>query len=200
VIARLSGVIIQKSIINCLMDVNGTGYLVFVPLSTFYELPDVGSPVVLRTYMHVREDSISLYGFITQEERDAFQMMISISGIGPKLAINILSGITAAEWFQAVAEEDIKRLTVIPGVGRKTAERMILELKEKIAKLSMERIPLSKAVSGTAQLKEDALSALINLGYKGSTAREAVEKILKEGEESFSIDQILKEALLILSV
>jgi holliday junction DNA helicase RuvA len=200
VIARLSGVIIQKSIINCLMDVNGTGYLVFVPLSTFYELPDVGSPVVLRTYMHVREDSISLYGFITQEERDAFQMMISISGIGPKLAINILSGITAAEWFQAVAEEDIKRLTVIPGVGRKTAERMILELKEKIAKLSMERIPLSKAVSGTAQLKEDALSALINLGYKGSTAREAVEKILKEGEESFSIDQILKEALRILSV
>ena len=199
-IARLSGIIIQKSIMNCLVDVNGTGYLVIVPLSTFYELPEIGFPVVLRTYMHVREDSISLYGFITEEERDAFQMMISISGIGPKLAINILSGITAGEWFRAVAGEDIKRLTVIPGVGRKTAERMILELKEKIAKLNMEKFPSSKTVSGTAQLKEDALSALINLGYKGSTARDAVEKIIKEGEEPLSIDNILKEALRVLSV
>jgi Holliday junction DNA helicase RuvA len=200
VIARLNGIIIQKSIMNCLVDVNGTGYLVIVPLSTFYELPEIGSPVVLKTYMHVREDSISLYGFITEEEREAFQLMISISGIGPKLAINILSGITAGEWFQAVAGEDIKRLTVIPGVGRKTAERMILELKEKIVKLGRENYPSEKAVSETARMKEDALSALINLGYKGSAAKEAVEKVIRERKELLTIDEILKETLHVLSV
>jgi Holliday junction DNA helicase RuvA len=200
VIARLSGIIIEKSVMNCLVDVHGAGYLVIIPLSTFYELPEIGSQVILKTYMHVREDAISLYGFLTDEERDAFQMMISISGIGPKLAINILSGITAGEWFRAVAGEDIKRLTVIPGIGRKTAERMILELKEKVARLSIERFPSSKTVSATAQIKEDALSALVNLGYKGSTAKEAVEKIVKEGKEFLSIDQILKEALRLLSV
>lgn len=199
-IARLSGIIVEKSVMNCLVDVNGAGYLVIIPLSTFYELPEIGSQVILKTYMHVREDAISLYGFLTEEERDAFQMMISISGIGPKLAINILSGITAREWFRAVAGEDIKRLTIIPGVGRKTAERMILELKEKVARLSIERFPSSKTVSGTAQIKEDALSALVNLGYKGSTAKDAVEKIVKEGNKSLSIDQILKEALRVLSV
>ena len=199
-IARLNGIIIQKSVMNCLVDVNGTGYLVTVPLSTFYELPEIGSPVVLRTYMHVREDSINLYGFLTEQERDAFQMMISVSGIGPKLAVNILSGITAGEWFQAVAGEDIKRLTVIPGVGRKTAERMILELKEKVVKLGMENYPSAKAVSETAHIKEDALSALINLGYKGSAAKEAVEKIIRERKELLTIDEILKEALHVLSV
>jgi holliday junction DNA helicase RuvA len=200
-IARLSGVLIQKSIMNCLLDVNGTGYFVIVPLSTFYELPDIGSPVVLNTYMQVRDDSISLYGFITQEERDAFQMMISVSGIGPKLAVNILSGITAGEWFRAVSGQDIKRLTVIPGVGRKTAERMVLELKEKIEKLNIEQITVSKAVFENSQFKDDVFSALINLGYKSSIARDTVEKIIKKGAvEPLSIDQILKEALRILSV
>ncbi len=200
VIARLTGTIIEKSVMSCIVDVNGTGYLVTVPLSTFYELPEIGSTVTLRTYMHVREDSISLYGFITKQERDAFLMMISISGIGPKLAVNILSGISAYEWFQAVAGEDIKRLTIIPGVGRKTAERIILELKEKIAKGGFLTGKPASRVSGAAEFKEDAISALINLGYKSSAARAAVEKIVNEEKGSPSIDQILKQALRVLSV
>jgi Holliday junction DNA helicase RuvA len=134
-IARISGILVEKSVTHCVVDVQGTGYRIFTPLSTFYELPDIDQTVVLRIHTHVREDAISLYGFLTETERAVFQMMISVSGIGPRLAVNILSGITAGEWIQAVAGENLRRLTGIPGVGKKTAERMILELKDKVAGL-----------------------------------------------------------------
>ncbi|MHB8828420.1 MAG: Holliday junction branch migration protein RuvA [Syntrophales bacterium] len=199
-IASLNGIIIKKSLLNCLIDVNGVGYLVFIPLSTFYELPEPGLPVVLQTHMHVREDAIGLYGFSTEVERDVFQMMISVSGIGPRLAINILSGIPAEEWFRAVAGEDLKRLTAIPGVGRKTAERMILELKDKVVKLGIDHGQSAEpAVLKAERLKEDAFSALINLGYKGALAKDVVEQIIKENDKLPSIDQVLKRALRILS-
>jgi Holliday junction DNA helicase RuvA len=198
-IASLSGIIIQKSLLNCLIDVNGVGYLVFIPLSTFYELPEAGLPVVLQIHMAVREDAINLYGFITEVEKDVFQMMISVSGIGPRLAINILSGIPAEEWYRAVAGEDLKRLTAIPGVGRKTAERMILELKDKVVKLGIDNYKSFAAIPKTEHLQQDALSALINLGYKGTVAKEIVERIIKEDDTPPSIDQILKRALRILS-
>jgi holliday junction DNA helicase RuvA len=195
-IARLSGTLIQKSVTQCIVDVHGTGYRVVVPLSTFYELPEAGLPVVLQIHTHVREDAISLYGFHTEEEREVFELMISVSGIGPKLAVNVLSGISAGEWAQAVAMEDLKRLTGIPGVGRKTAERMILELKDKAVKLGRETSPVGVVVFRTGeQVKEDALSALVNLGYKGSSARDAVERILKDAQEPLSLDRILKSAL-----
>jgi Holliday junction DNA helicase RuvA len=182
------------------VDVHGTGYRVVVPLSTFYELPEAGDPVVLQIYTHVREDTISLYGFCTEEEREVFKLMISVSGIGPKLAVNVLSGISADEWIRAVAVEDLKRLTVIPGVGRKTAERMILELKDKAVNLGSEAAPAGgAAVLRVEQVKEDALSALINLGYKGSSARDAVEQIIKEAPETLPLDRILKKALRILA-
>ena len=199
-IARLSGILIQKSVTQCVVDVHGAGYRVVVPLSTFYELPEAGLPVVLQIHTHVREDAISLYGFYTEEEREVFQLMISVSGIGPKLAVNVLSGITAGEWVRAVAVEDLKRLTGIPGVGRKTAERMILELKDKAVKLGREAAPVGVAAVRTGeQVKEDALSALVNLGYKGSSARDAVERIMREGPEPLSLDGILKKALRILA-
>jgi holliday junction DNA helicase RuvA len=199
-IARLSGTLIQKSVTQCIVDVQGTGYRVVVPLSTFYELPEAGQPVILQIHTHVREDAISLYGFYTEEEREVFQLMISVSGIGPRLAINILSGISAGEWAQAVAMEDLKRLTGIPGVGRKTAERMILELKDKAVKLGSEASSAGIATFRTGeQVREDALSALVNLGYKGSSARDAVERILKEAQEPLSLDRILKKALRILA-
>lgn len=200
-IASLNGTLINKSLMQCLIDVNGVGYLIFIPLSTFYFLPEPGLPVLLQTHMYVREDVISLYGFGSEVERDVFQMMISVSGIGPKLAINILSGIPAEEWFRAVAGEDLKRLTSIPGVGRKTAERMILELKDKVLKLGIDTF---KSAAGPAikadHLKEDALSALINLGYKPNLAKDAVDQILQDGEQLPAIDQVLKKALKILSV
>jgi len=195
-IARLSGILIQKSATQCVVDVQGAGYRVIVPLSTFYELPDAGQPVVLQIHTHVREDAISLYGFHTEEAREVFQLMISVSGIGPKLAVNILSGISAGEWVRAIALEDLKRLMGIPGVGRKTAERMILELKDKAVKLGSQAAPVEiAAVRNDEQMKEDALSALVNLGYKGSSARDAVERIIKEAPEPLTLDRILKKAL-----
>jgi Holliday junction DNA helicase RuvA len=200
-IAQLSGTLVQKSLLHCLIDVNGVGYLVFVPLSTSYDLPEPGLPVLLRIHMNVREDAITLYGFSTEVERDVFQMMISVTGIGPKLAIAILSGIPAEEWFHAVATEDLKRLTAIPGVGRKTAERMILELKDKVIKIGIDSSRQSPtSVPKTERLKEDALSALINLGYKGITAKEIVDQIIRESDPLPSIDQVLKKALRVLSV
>ena len=195
-IARLDGILLQKSVAQCVVDIHGIGYRIVVPLSTFYELPDAGCRVVLQIHTHVREDAVSLYGFHTDEEREVFKLMISVGGIGPKLAVNILSGISAGEWIRAIVSEDLKRLTGIPGVGRKTAERMILELKDKAGHLSREVAPAGDAVIQTAdQAKEDALSALVNLGYKGSSVRDAVELAMKDASEPLSLDDILKKAL-----
>jgi Holliday junction DNA helicase RuvA len=195
-IARLSGILIEKSVNQCVVDVHGAGYRVVVPLTTFYELPEIGQPVVIHVYTHVREDAINLYGFHAQEEQAVFQLMISVSGIGPKLAINILSGIAAGELIRAVMEDDLKRLTGIPGVGKKTAERMILELKDKMAKLDRGTVAVGTVMAKTgAQVKDDALSALVNLGYKGSAVKEVVDRIMKEAPEVPSLDQLLKRAL-----
>jgi len=195
-IARISGILIQKSVTHCVVDVHGTGYRIIVPLSTFYELPKEDQPVVLHVHTHVREDAISLYGFHTREEREVFQMMISVSGIGPKLAVNILSGIAAGELVRAVTEEDLKRLTGIPGVGKKTAERMILELKDKAAKLERDDVTVcTVGVKTGDQVKEDALSALVNLGYKGSAVKDVVDGIMRKAPETPSLDQLLKQAL-----
>ena len=199
-IARISGILVQKSVTHCVVDVHGTGYHLIVPLSTFYELPEENQPVVLHVHTHVREDAINLYGFHTGIEREVFQLMISVSGIGPKLAVNILSGIAAGELIRAVAGGDLKRLTGIPGVGRKTAERMILELKDKAAKLDRDEVAAGKvAVKPGEQVKEDALSALVNLGYKGSAVKDAVDRIVREAPEPLSLDRLLKQALRVLA-
>ncbi len=195
-IARLSGILIEKSITQCVVDVNGTGYRIVVPLTTFYELPEIGQQVVIHIHTHVREDAIHLYGFHSREEREVFQLMISVSGIGPKLAINILSGIAAGELLRAVTEEDLKRLTGIPGVGRKTAERMVLELKDKASKLGREGSMVGTAAVKTGdQMKEDALSALVNLGYKGAAVKDVVDRVMREAPETPSLDHLLKQAL-----
>jgi holliday junction DNA helicase RuvA len=132
-IARLSGILIEKSVTQCVVDVHGVAYRVVIPLTTFYELPEIGQTVIIHIHTHVREDAIHLYGFHVQEEREVFELMISVSGIGPKLAVNILSGIAGGELVRAVTEEDLKRLIGIPGVGKKTAERMILYIKDNAA-------------------------------------------------------------------
>ena len=199
-IARIHGTLIQKSVLQCVVDVHGTGYRIVVPLTTFYELPEIGQPVVLHIHTHVREDAIHLFGFHTPEEREVFQLMISVSGIGPKLAVNVLSGIAAREFARAVLEGDLKRLTGIPGVGRKTAERMILELKEKMAKLeAAEGQAGIVAAQSNLQIQDDALSALLNLGYRLPVAKEAIERVLKEEPAGLSLDRLLKEALRILA-
>jgi Holliday junction DNA helicase RuvA len=154
-IARISGILIQKSVPQCVVDVHGAGYRVFVPLSTFYELPEEGQTVILHVHTHVREDAINLYGFLTKEEREVFQLLISVSGIGPKLALNILSGIAAGDLVKAVIGEDLKRLTGIPGVGKKTAERMILELKDKAARMGNEPVYAGIVAGKTGEKVKD---------------------------------------------
>jgi Holliday junction DNA helicase RuvA len=195
-IARLSGTLIEKSITQCVIDVCGVGYRVVVPLTTFYELPEVGQPVVIHIHTHVREDAFNFYGFHSMEDRAVFQLMITVSGIGPKLAINILSGIAAGELIRAVTTHDLKRLTGIPGVGKKTAERMILEMKDKAAKFGAETVPVGMVALRTGdQVKDDTLSALVNLGYKGSVVKEVIDRIVRESKEIPSLDQLLKQAL-----
>jgi Holliday junction DNA helicase RuvA len=199
-IARISGILVYKSVSHLIVDVLGMGYRVFVPLTTFYELPDTSQKVTLHVHTHVKEDSINLFGFYSSEEKAVFQLMISVSGIGPKLAMNILSGITAAELIRAVSQGDLNRLVHIPGVGKKMAERIILELKEKMVKLdSCESTVRDLSIASTDEVKSDALSALINLGYKSQTAKSAVDRISNEFPEPMTLEILLKRSLKLLA-
>ncbi len=172
-IAALTGVLSEKSPNGVIIDVHGVGYRVYTSLHTFCRLGAVGEPVSLQIHTHVREDTLALFGFAGVEERKAFEALISVSGIGPKLAINILSGITVGEFAEAVARGDVARLTKIPGIGKKLAERLALELKDKIAPPPPGTSP---APSSADPLEEDAVSALLNLGYRRDEAREAVRQ------------------------
>ena len=195
-IARISGILIYKSLTYVIVDAQGVGYQVYVPLTTFYDLPEAGQPVALNIHTHVRQDAINLFGFQTPEERDIFQLMLAVNGIGPKLAINILSGIAAGELLKAVSQENLKRLLSIPGVGKKMAERIILELKDKVRKLELSAEHIVKTDSATKDgMKEDALSALVNLGYKSPVAKDALNKVCREHPEGLTLDILLKKAL-----
>jgi Holliday junction DNA helicase RuvA len=196
-IALINGRLVYKSVSCIIVETNGVGYHVYVPLTTFYELPDTNHPVTLHIHTQVRADAINLFGFHTAEEKDVFQLMISVSGIGPKLAMNILSGITAAEFKRAVVQGDLGRLVSIPGVGKKTAERMVVELKDKVLKL--DSFIAADVRSGETQvgetMKNDALSALINLGYRSNTARSVIDTIIRGSAETLTLDVLLKKAL-----
>ena len=199
-IAHLSGTLLSKQATSVIVDVSGVGYEVSIPLSTFYDLEDLGSTVQLRIYTHVREDAIQLYGFKTARERELFLKVISVSGIGPKLGITLLSGMSADEMIASIRTNNLARLTLIPGVGRKTAERLILELREKIADLSSAQLEEELgAKPEAAELTEDtaradALSALLNLGYQRSGAEKAIDAALGEGGD-VSVESILRRTL-----
>jgi Holliday junction DNA helicase RuvA len=201
-IARIVGTLIYKSFDHVIIDAYGIGYRIVVPLTTFYELPEAGQSVTLNIHTHVKQDAISLFGFYSSEEKEIFQLMIAITGIGPRLAMNILSGISADELIRAVSQGNLSRLVSIPGVGKKMGERMILELKDKVMPISSEEM-ISKEVSeGMRQhelVKEDALSALVNLGYKKGLAKEILEKVVNGTTEPITIDVVLKESLRILA-
>jgi Holliday junction DNA helicase RuvA len=195
-IASLTGILRFKSPGHITVDVNGVGYRVFIPLSTFYELADEGSPVALNVFTAVREDAIHLYGFRTPEEKQLFELLLSVNGIGPKLAINLLSGVSSADFIRAVFTEDRQTLTKIPGVGKKMAERMILELRDRVVKLApQETREEARAESSLDAVREDALSALVNLGYKKSTAKTVVDRILDDPAGGLALETILKRAL-----
>lgn len=202
-IVRLCGILIDKSVHRCIVDVHGIGYAVMVPLSTFYALPDCGEDVTLHTHMQVRDDGVNLYGFWTEREREIFQLLIAISGIGPKQAINILSGIGAEDFLSAIRQGDTGKLTAIAGIGRKIAQRLILELKDRITELSCagEYGPSTGVFANGEEIKREVLSALVNLGYKTSVAKAAIEQVYAEhASPPMSLDAILKEALRYLAV
>ncbi|MGB4088174.1 MAG: Holliday junction branch migration protein RuvA [Smithellaceae bacterium] len=200
-IAMISGKIVYKGISHVVIDAQGVGYRVFIPLTTFYVLPENGHDVTLHIHTHVKQDGINLFGFYTIQERDIFELMLTVSGIGPKMSINILSGISVSELLNAISKGDLKKLISIPGLGKKTAERLILELKEKVIK----RMIIEETPEGTDRqrekdiIKEDALSALVNLGYKNNIAQDALDKVMIELTTDLAMEQILKRTLKILS-
>ena len=200
-IALISGKIAHKGISHIVVDTQGVGYRIFIPLTTFYELPEEGQAVTLQIHTHVKQDAIHLFGFYTIQERELFELMLSVSGIGPKMAMNILSGISAHDLLQAISGGNLGKLVSIPGVGKKMAERLILELKEKvIKKMLAENIPAGDiAAKATEMLREDVLSALVNLGYKSNSAKDAVDKVLQESGEALAMDQLLKKTLKMLA-
>ncbi len=194
-IAGLRGRLLRKQPQEVVVDVGGVGYRVTIPLSTFYRLGDPGSDVSLLTHTHVREDALALFGFLTEAEQTLFERLIAVSGVGPKLAISILSGIEAPELVAALKASDISRLTRIPGVGKKTAERLSLELKDKMQGLAATEETAPPSAVTTAQ--EDLVSALVHLGYSRPEAERGVERALAQGEGRF--EDLLRRSLRILS-
>jgi holliday junction DNA helicase RuvA len=194
VIALLRGTLLEKHPSRLIVDIGGVGYDVQVPLSTFYVLGEAGAEVSLRIYTHVREEVIALYGFATPLEQQLFERLIGISGIGPKLALAVLSGIEPVELITAIRLQDVARLTAIPGIGKKTAERIGLELKDR---LPAELQSAGQAARGEApedQLRGDLLSALLNLGYQRAVAEQAIERTIRNSAET-SFELALKEVL-----
>jgi len=195
-IGQLRGQLIQKKPNVLLLDVQGVGYEVFIPLTSFYELPSEGNEVTLKIHTHVREDTLTLFGFLSQREKDFFLKLVSISGIGPKLAISILSGAQVEELAQAIASGNLARLTSIPGVGRKTAERVVLELKSQVTPFLLpEQIEAAKEANAPTALEEDILSALTNLGYPRSNAEKALAMVLRSEECERTFEEILRNTL-----
>jgi Holliday junction DNA helicase RuvA len=195
VIAQLRGTLVEKHPSRVVVDVNGVGYEVQVPLSTFYGLGEPGATVALRIHTHVREDQLALFGFGTALEQDLFERLIAISGIGPKLGLAVLSGIEPADLVRAIRAQDVARLTKIPGVGKKTAERIGLELKDRLPHV-FDEVPGPSAAKDRPgdQLRDDLLSALVNLGYQSPVAQKAIDRVL-EASPGAGFEPALRDAL-----
>ncbi len=190
-IAHLRGKLLAKHPNQAVVETAGVGYDVTISVPTFSDLPALGGDVALHIHTHVREDQIALYGFLRPSEKLLFEKLITVSGIGPKLAITILSGMAADEMVGAIRGNDIARLTRIPGIGRKTAERMVLELRDKLPEVSAASTPAAAVMNPT---EEDVLSALVNLGYQRAAAEKALAAVAKEGDAK-SFDQMFRAVL-----
>lgn len=196
-IALLTGRLVYKSPEYSIIDVNGVGYHVLTSLNSYYSLPEIGNTLTVNVHTHVREDALHLFGFWTKAEKELFHKLLSVSGIGPKLALTILSGKPVEELAAAIIEGDVRGLTAMPGIGKKIADRLILELKDKIQHIA----PATEDRKRTEKnrLIDDALSALINLGYNRAIAKDAVEKISGGAGEDVSVEGLIRESLKVLS-
>ncbi len=194
-IGSLTGRLALKEPNRLIVNVQGVGYDVQVPLSTFYGLGDVGGDVFLRIHTHVREEAFSLFGFATELELDLFERLIGISGVGPRLALSVLSGIEPAGLIRAVSAGDVVRLTRIPGVGKKTAERIVLELKDRLPEILIVETDQNETETEISGIRDDVLSALLNLGYQRSRAERAIECVPLDVSEDDQFENVLRQAL-----
>lgn len=192
-IAHLKGQLIQKSPVSLVVDVQGVGYEVFIPLTAFYDLPECGETVALFIHTRIREDSLKLFGFTKEADKQLFELLTRISKVGPKIALAILSGMPGQELTQAVFNSDISTLSTIPGVGRKTAERLALELKDKLSELNLQPEAATADAPGNG-LRDDALSALVNLGYKKAQAEQALKKVWRD-EAKPTLEELIRDSL-----
>jgi Holliday junction DNA helicase RuvA len=197
VIAHLRGRIFEKQPNRIVVDVNGVGYEVFVPLSTFYGLAEPGGDLALRIHTHVREDALTLYGFATALEQQLFERLIGVSGIGPKVALAVLSGIEPQELTRAIQRADLARLTAIPGVGKQTAERIVVELKDRLPPAPIAASAADAGALAQPAMRDDVLSALVNLGYHRPLAEKAVDAAIKllGSSSDAGFERMLKTAL-----
>jgi Holliday junction DNA helicase RuvA len=192
VIARLTGLVVEKGEDTAILDVNGVGYLVHLSTASLLALPPRGEKAALRVVTHLRQDALDLFGFATAEEEDVFRALLDVKGVGPRAAQNILSGIEPRDLAQAVAQGDVARLTRVPGVGKKTAERLVVELREKLVALARAAGPV--AAAGAGGLLEQLATALVNLGYKPAQA-EQVAEAMRDRAGGKGLDELLREAL-----
>ena len=195
-IGHLRGRLVDKRPNQLLVDVSGVGYQVNIPLSTFYALGELRDEITLLVHTHLREDSLALYGFLTAREKQFFELLLSASGVGPALALRILSGMSVDELVPAIRQSDLARLTRIPGVGKKTAERIVVELRDKLAAMKVSEPERAEPTERTA-LEADVVSALLNLGYDRRTAEKAVEQAQRDGvaKDRGSFEQLLRATL-----
>jgi len=195
-IASLTGRLAFKAPTYLVLDVHGVGYEVFIPLSTFYGLPSLSESISLSVHTHVREDAIQLFGFLTSQEKDAFVLLISVSGVGPKLALSVLSALPVSCLVSAIHSEDVEKLTTVPGIGHKSASRLVLELKDKVGKLHSGLVSASESPrQGQDATFDDALSALVNLGYRPQDAKVALKQVKKSNAKTIVLKDMIRESL-----
>jgi holliday junction DNA helicase RuvA len=195
-IAFLTGRLAFKSPTHLTLDVQGVGYEVFIPLSTYYALPNLDEPTALNIHTHLREDAIQLFGFLSQAEKESFLLLTTVSGIGPKLALSLLSSLSVADLLSAIQAEDVDKLATVPGIGKKSAGRIALELKDKVGKIQLPGVP--RTVADQADLGgpyEDAWSALFNLGYRPQDAREALKRVSKKSAGPAVLQELIRDGL-----
>lgn len=195
-IAFLTGRLAYKAPTHLTLDVQGVGYEVHIPLSTYYALPNLDEVTALNIHTHLREDAIQLFGFLSQSEKESFLLLISVSGIGPKLALSVLSSLSVMDLVQSIQSEDVEKLATVPGIGKKSAGRIALELKDKVDKIH--GVHPSATVADTSELDgpyEDALSALVNLGYRPQDAKEALKRVIKAATGSLALKELIRKGL-----
>ncbi|MCJ7508186.1 MAG: Holliday junction branch migration protein RuvA [candidate division Zixibacteria bacterium] len=191
-ISYLEGRLIEKNPTLAVVDINGVGYGVNIPLSTYERLNNIGERVKLLTYQYVREDTLQLYGFLTPEEKETFKLLLTVSGIGPKSALGVLSCISVEDFQRSILEEDIDVLTSISGIGNKTAQRLVVELKEKLGKMDLKGLKVGERIDTE---EDEAISALVSLGYTRLEAKRAILQAMGKSKGKLSVEELVKKAL-----